>query len=249
MANITIHQHSIIKGARLPITGRRAVNYQGSPLFSYYPKSLQVGPNTICNIDYSTGIPLDLGPHELTIVEDGTPVYSPNSKFNGFSNYIPVGSTSNLCYIGDIAIFKMDFPMTVEAWVWLDAQGVAVQAIISAKETGNYQLSINASGKVLFEVYINGGYESVASTSTVLTEQWIYMAGSYDGVILSVHNGLEQDTSAQTGHIQTAAIELTFGAMPPQGGFTLPLQGYLGGAQILSRIKTQSEIEKYLIGV
>ena len=249
MANLTPYQHSLIKSARLPITGRKAPNYKGSPLFSYYPQSLQVGPDTVCNLDFSTGIPKDIGDHAFAIVEDGVPVYSPNSKFHGLSLYVPVGSTSNLCYIAEDSQYLLDYPITLEAWIWLDEQGSAIQVIISAKESGNYQLSINASGKIQFEVYINDSYESVASTSTVFTEQWVYAAGSYDGTLLSVHNGLEQDTSVQTGHIQEATTELVFGAMPPLSSFTLPLRGYLGGAQILSRIKTQSEIEKYLIGV
>jgi len=249
MANITPHQHSIIKGSRLPITGRRAVNYKGSPLLSYYPKFPQITPDTVCNIDFSKGVPEDLGHHEFTVVEDGNPIYSPNSKFNGFSSYIPSGASTNLCYIAPHVDFLIDYPMTIEAWIWLDEQGSAVQVIVSAKESGNYQLSIDASGKVLFEVYVDASYVSIASTSDVLTEQWVYVAGSYNGVLLSVHNNLEQTTIAQTGHIQSASTELTFGAMPPQGSFTLPLRGYLGAAHVINRIKTQSEIEKYLIGV
>ena len=167
------------------------------------------------------------------------------------SLYAPAGSDNNQCYLEADSKFQLDYPFTVEAWIWLDTQGSVLQTVISAAEGGpmNYQLQITTTGKVGFVVRVGGSSFEVISTSDVLIKKWVYVAGSYDGVTLSVHNHLEQDTVAQAGHVYLDDAELGLGVLSGHSSYLFPLQGYLGGAHIMKRIKTQSEIEKYLIGV
>lgn len=251
MNNITRYQHSVIRGANFPISGRIAPGYRGSPLLSYSPPQLKPESKTIFCVDFSDGVPKDLGRFNFMVTESGTPSYKPNSLFNGLSLYIPAGTTTDICYIAADSKFQVSFPISLESWIWLDEVGSAVQTIVSAAESGNYLLEVSSSGYLTFQVRIGASWRSVAATSVIATRAWVYVAGVYDGRNLCVYEGTARYTSAQVGRITIVDQAVAFGAEPvgETPTFADPLRGYIVGVQLLRRAKSQQEVERYLIGV
>jgi len=253
VGNITGFQHSVIRGANFPITGRKATGYKSSPLVSYYPPPLVPTNKTIFCIDFSTGIPDDLGRDDFTITENGNLQFRPYSKFNGVSLYVPTGSTDVPYILSDLR-FQRTFPLTLEAWVYLESSAVAAQRIISveAGANKNYRLGVSSSGFLEFEVFIDTAYVAIAATTLAKVGEFFYVAGIYDGGNLKLFDGLTEYSAAQSGKVVTGASAVMFGASPgedPPTTFNNPLRGYLAGAQMLGRTRTRSEVERYLIGV
>ena len=192
----------------------------------------------------------DSGPGGFTgtLVNGPTWVGSPFGRFaldfNGASQYVDVGNPTTLQITG---------PVTVAAWVWPDATGVANSGRIVNKQGASgsrgWSLNVESTGAWAFQI-------AQAPTVVVVLDVpmpslplsgWVHLAGVYDpydpgGPIMKLYtNGVLGGTltagvpSAQTD----SGLDVAIGSRP---GGTNPWSGLIDEVRIYTRALAKAEI-------
>jgi hypothetical protein len=111
------------------------------------------------------------------------------------------------------------------------------------KNTKNYTMAIygssdgTSSDKPLFG--INSFTIFVVATFPLVTNNWYYVAGTYDGAYARLYiNGNFNNQAAGTGSISTSALPLTIG-----GGSGINFNGLLDDVRIYNRALSAAEIQ------
>ncbi|MFA6151091.1 MAG: LamG-like jellyroll fold domain-containing protein [Chitinophagaceae bacterium] len=99
--------------------------------------------------------------------------------------------------------------------------------------------------KKLGFMFMNGngsGYYYVAATDTVIPNQWVHVAVTYDGASLKIYlNGVLNNTAAATGSPWNSSENLYVGFDPGCGG-RIPYNGKIDEVQIWNKTRTAGEI-------
>ncbi|MDD5687375.1 MAG: FG-GAP-like repeat-containing protein [Elusimicrobia bacterium] len=169
-------------------------------------------------------------------------------KFDGVNDYVSVPNSTSLDINGS--------QLTLIAWVRVDAidpTDVNAHQIFIAKPAadGNhtapyfaYSLhGVRASATELTPrlwLDIGGTGVSVAATQNIGIGTWYHLAAVYNGATMKIYvDGVESNSSAQTGNIAALGTALRLGA---NGGGTETFNGAMDGVKIYNIALTGSEI-------
>ena len=189
--NLTRYQHSVVSRAIMPLNKRTDVRYRLSPLLGYSPEIPKIVPTNVFSVNFTNGIPKDFGKFQFDITENNNPVYKNNSPFNGLSLYVSAGSSS-LCYLPYNSSFVVNFPLFIDAWVYIDTvNGSGNQEILSSWEDGNICLQLD-NGYLKGIVTLDGSDISIVSSNVFKERVWTYVSFSYDGKRLVLHENLDE---------------------------------------------------------
>ena len=140
----------------------------------------------------------------VTIFGDTKPNNSNPYTPGYYSNYFD--GTGDYISVPDNVVFTMgagDF--TLEAWVYLTTSGVS-RVIIGTCDAGgsqgsmSYTLSVNASNNAYFAVGYGGAMYGSTNTTTILTNQWVHIAGVRSGANIYVYlNGVQSTSNTNMG--------------------------------------------------
>ncbi len=133
----------------------------------------------------------------------GSSFASTNSfTFDGNYDYVDVGNPASLQITG---------ALTVSAWVKRDTNASQNQYVIVSKDntastsSRGYLLNVNpTTSKFQFVIFYDsvGSVELVASTSSVVAEQWTHIMGVNDGTDLKIYiNGVLENTNVGGGGV------------------------------------------------
>lgn len=105
-----------------------------------------------------------------------------------------------------------DGPFTAEAWVNVPAG--ANGDMLSKAEQSEYALGL-ANGVPGFHVFLGGRYVSATGTEAIPADQWVHVAGVFDGSKVTLYvNGKPAASAAGSGTRGTNALPLYVGANP-----------------------------------
>lgn len=176
---------------------------------SFYGIELEVDVNTIALYHFNepSGVLVDeSGVNNCT--STGGVTYSVDGKFNDSLLYD--GSTGYL-NCGNNTILDID-NITISTWVY---PTVSQDADIVEKN-GAYVLWLDKAGATLFancRIYVSASYSEAISTTDLDTlNQWYNVVCTYNGSTVTMYvNGIEEDTTAQSGSPDITDDDLVFG--------------------------------------
>ena len=166
--------------------------------------------------------------------------------FDGNNDYVSVGDSVNLDIVGSI---------TVATWVRANSFGVGgdEERLVfkgTGPSNGNiYTLGIGDS-KAMFSLHLaifsgsncQGSSPCIAGNTTLATNRWYYLVGTYDGTVIRIYVDGRLDGSQNAVSTGTAdANAVLFGARS-DGQDTLT--GSLDEVRIYNRALTSSEVER-----
>src|SRR3989344_1315771 len=166
--------------------------------------------------------------------------------FDGNNDYVSVGDSVNLDIVGSI---------TVATWVRANSFGVCgdEERLVfkgTGPSNGNiYTLGIGDS-KAMFSLHLaifsgsncQGSSPCIAGNTTLATNRWYYLVGTYDGTVIRIYVDGRLDGSQNAVSTGTAdANAVLFGARS-DGQDTLT--GSLDEVRIYNRALTSSEVER-----
>jgi hypothetical protein len=94
---------------------------------------------------------------------------------------------------------------TIEAWVYLEADGPAFQAIVHKWSTNQYTLEIN-NNKLNFVLKTGANFNVLASPEDFPRGHWVHIAGVRDGSAMRIYEGgLLKNSMAVSGSTSTAS--------------------------------------------
>ncbi|MDD5688433.1 MAG: chitobiase/beta-hexosaminidase C-terminal domain-containing protein [Elusimicrobia bacterium] len=169
-------------------------------------------------------------------------------KFDGTNDYVSVPNSTSLDINGS--------QMTLIAWVRIDAIGsastdnqifIGKPAVDGSHSSPWFAYSLhgvwNSATQLTprFWLDIGGSGVSVAATQNIgVDATWHHIAGVYNGATMKIYvDGVESNSSAQTGNIAALGTALRLGA---NGGGTEPFNGAMDGVKIYNIALTGSEI-------
>lgn len=248
--NMTRRQHSIVSGAMMPLNKRNDVRYIKSPLLGHSPDIPNVRPMTVFSINFSSGVPEDRGKFKFGITQNNNPVYKNNSPFNGLSLYVPANSNS-LCYIPYSNSFIIDYPVFIEAWVYINSvKPSGTNQIISSRESGNLGIGVE-NGYLKGYVSINSSEVSIVSTQAFKERIWTYICLSYDNKRIVLFENINEYIVGAHGSIDLVNNPIVFGGEWTSSAIDTDysLDGYIAYAGMSKRGKILREVERYLVGL
>ena len=165
-------------------------------------------------------------------------------NFDGSDDYLDAGNPSALNLTGD--------EVTLSAWIRLESvadEGKILAKWSDAAQEFQYLLSTNGGDKCLFAIY--DGETLIAQGTTVLSVGvWYHIAGVYDGSDLRVYcNGVEEDSTANTGNMPSFNIPVRIGAGSGGSGSENPFDGDIGHCAIWNTPLSASEIASLANGI
>lgn len=167
---------------------------------------------------------------------------SKSYHFRG-SNYVSgtsSGSTENLTTV------------SVNAWIWLDANSLTDLEFVFTKNTPisttDIALAITPAGNVKPHVWASGGwYNGLVGSTIVQKEQWHMITMTHDGNNLNVYvDGILDGTNAVAGPLRSITNTLNIGAYDPTdsaNGHAYWFTGRIDDVRIYNRALADSEIQ------
>ena len=161
-------------------------------------------------------------------------------NFNG-ANYVQVPDAPSL---------RFTTAITVEAWVKIRTFN-GVMAVVSKTggpyvNQGSFDLSIEGSGQPYFNVDTTNGADGLAPSSiAITTNQWIYIAGTYDGSTVKIYvNGQLEGTTPWSQVIFPGNNPLVIGCglQSPSSSPYAFVNGLVDEVSIYNRALSASEI-------
>ena len=154
-------------------------------------------------------------------------------SFNGSNNLVTVGASP---------LLNLTSGMTLEAWINPTAASGARDVLI--KEGANVDIynlyARNWRGRPESNVYA-GGANRTAEGTTLPTNTWSHLAGTYDGATLRLYvNGVQVASAAYSGTIGTSSGPLRIGGNSLWGEY---FQGTIDEVRVYNRALTVSEIQ------
>ncbi len=131
-------------------------------------------------------------------------------SLNGTSGYVSVPNSATINISG---------PITIEAWIKVNAINGSYQDIVcreswgQAGTGGGYEFAITNTGKLRLDLYqSHNQYTTVVGASTVTTGQWHHVAGVFDGSQMRVYyNGVLDGSLSTTNGPATGTSALNIG--------------------------------------
>ncbi len=165
-------------------------------------------------------------------------------NFDGTNDYLDAGNPSALNLSGD--------EVTLSAWARLDTvdgEGKILAKWSDAAQEFQYLLSINNDEKCLFAIY-DGATHIALGTTTLVANTWYHLAAVYDGTELRVYcDGIEEDSTANTGNMTAFNIPVRIGAGSGGSGTENPFDGDIGHCAIWDAPLSASEIASLANGI
>jgi len=159
------------------------------------------------------------------------------------NDFLDAGNPSALNLTGDV--------VTLSAWINLAstfAEGKILAKWSDAAQEFQYLLSTNSGDKCLFAIY-DGVTHIVQGTTTLVVGEWNHIAGVYDGTELRVYcNGVEEDSTANTGNMISFDIPVRIGAGSGGAGTEEPFNGQIGHCALWEAILNANEIQALAFG-
>src|SRR2546422_7005644 len=128
-----------------------------------------------------------------------------------FGSALEFNGTGALVTVNDSASLALTSGMTLEAWVYPTSTALAWKDVIYKGDDIYYLEGSSPQGGVP----AMGGTFCAASpcgTAALAVNTWTHLAGTYDGTVMRLYvNGLEVNSRAQAGPIQTSTWALTIG--------------------------------------
>ena len=169
------------------------------------------------------------------------PLWEPAGKF---SNALSFSSTSkNYVEVTNDNELNPD-NVTVEAWVNLSSFASRPHIVGKGTSTvGAYYLVVETSGIVrLFYTLSTGGWHYVGSNTTLSTNTWYHLAGTYDGTYSKVYiNGFEVGTMTDPGELKMTDSNNVFIGCGPNAGYGFS-DGIIDEVRIWNRALDEGEI-------
>ena len=165
-------------------------------------------------------------------------------NFDGSNDYLDAGNPSALDLSGD--------EVTLSVWVRLESTGAEGKILAKWSDTAQefqYLLSINDDEKCLFAIY-DGSTHLALGTTILASGAWHHIAGVYDGSELRVYcNGVEEDSTANTGNMIAFNIPVRIGAGSGGSGTESPFDGDIGHCAIWDTPLSAGEIASLAAGI
>lgn len=208
----------VYDSAKIEVTGGVAQlkNSGGSP----------IDGNTkgIWHLDEASGDIIDFSGNNNNLTNViGSPLYGQTGKFSTSLQFN--GNSSRYINNGQQISLGITGPITIDAWIYRTMAASAVEGIITKwRETGHkrsYALAVNAINHLAFYLSSDAQNETIlTASSTIPLNQWVHVAGVYDGTNMRVfQNGaLEGILSYGGGIADQAAFVGVSGANQLNGG-------------------------------
>ena len=150
--------------------------------------------------------------------------------FDGTDDYVDLGTAFNPLFNGTNTI-------TVESWVYLNTSQTT-HTIVSNYGAGNQFFLRVDSGKPVFWID-SGGLANASGATTLATNTWIHLAGTWDGTTLKVYvDGVLDGSTAKSGTFANAS-----GTVRLSSHFSNEhLNGALDDVRVWNVTRTASEI-------
>jgi hypothetical protein len=136
--------------------------------------------------------------------------------FDGTNDYANCGNNASVTNITE--------GLTLEAWIIITSQppGDAV-GIIDTQSGGDYGYRLCVEQSVIefgvYAVQIGKGYTELNGRTSVISNDWKYIVGTWDGYNMKVYvNGVQDNTAVQTG-LAPSSQNLYFGVRDVSSGF------------------------------
>ncbi len=171
----------------------------------------------------------------LAAVSSGLPARAA-LQFDGADDYVEIPDNPSLTITG---------PITVEAWIRRDAMGVqhSVAEKYGCAGSGGYVLRVAATDKLMFGTRddCNNG-SSVTGVTTLLSNTWYHVAGTWDGVTLQVfvNGGADAPPFPTTRNPKPGATPLRIGARG--NDLVTPFRGVIDEVRVWNLARTAAEI-------
>ena len=127
--------------------------------------------------------------------------------FDGVDDYIVVDQLKNYNFNNNISLVAKFNIKTINK--------PTSHALFGNWENAGGGISVNSSNSINFQLYINGAYRLVQSTTKVEANKYYTVVGTYDGNQMKLYiNGQLNNTLAITGNILASAVPFGVGANP-----------------------------------
>lgn len=176
---------------------------------------------------------------------------SPSTTTSGWANSGKVGkalvfdATNDYVSVGNPAPAQITGPLSLSAWVKLNANNVLYGVISKEGSSGqfSYELVVTSSGKASFDVSGTGSAKiAINGNTTLATGTWYHLTGVYiPGVSITVYvNGVQdgQNTTSIPSSIFNGTGNVQIGAFNTSGF----INGYIDEAKIYPFSLSQSDI-------
>lgn len=193
------------------------------------------GDNNVLSID---SITCQLGLQKLVGIANTEQIYKSGLTFDGIDDAVVVSDSSSLKPKEEVAVEAFVRPLT----------NTGNQVIVQKGETGigeSYLLDIDATKWRFGFRDSNLNLFSVNSTSDVVPNKWVYIAGTYDGSNLKLYVNGVQEASAKIDlqMLSQSTIGLGIGNSPELFS-GLAFGGQIAQARIYNRTLSQDEIKR-----
>ena len=102
-------------------------------------------------------------------------------------------------------------PMTLEGWFYVSRAG-KTEVLVAKTEASEYNLEL-AQGRPLFNIHLNGSYAQAKAETQMPVNQWVHLAGVYDGKSVRLYvQGKLATAKPATGKRTTNSLPLYLGA-------------------------------------
>lgn len=224
---------------RSTIATASGLNYRGIVLSLPFQKN-NTGGIKFSTLDWSGngnhGFNRSVNAVDLTEKNSNTTFPNESVELDGTGDYLSGPSNSLVSPTSAITLETWIFPRTV----------TTVQDIISKNAATSYNLSINATGKIVFNP--KGGGTVIQSKQSLRAQKWTHIAATYNGTTTSIYiNGvLDTAATAITGAIGTNSDSLFIGSGLVAGVPGNSFNGFIDEVRISNYMKTQDQINKFL---
>jgi len=141
--------------------------------------------------------------------------------------------------------------VTISAWIYLDSykddQRIVTKETGSTKPWSSYTLLMSGSGEkyLQFRIGINGERRTVTSNAQIPLNQWVHVAGTFDGSSLKAYiNGQLNSTANYSGNIQNTSNPIYIG---DSQFWSRGLDGKIDEVKIYNKALTSGEIANLFV--
>jgi RHS repeat-associated protein len=164
-----------------------------------------------------------------------------------YGNALSFDGTNDNIGIADSNSLDLTSAMTLSAWVKLDTIPGRWQDVIFKERGGDGSYGLDAdgpsSGKPSISRYKSSGWEFANGTSALTANQWVHLAGTWDGSTAKLYiGGTLVKSQAMTGAIVTSTGMLRIGGTAVFGGNQF-LDGLIDEVRIYNRALSQTEVQ------